>query len=155
MLLTLKRMDRLNAITEFTTSFPSLTLHADYLLLWKKIHSLTVFKIITVSRPRTLLSVSLMRRLGCPTKGEDWRGSSCKPKSLNFPLLLDITPTKNLSPHVGKKVSLIAFKQIDPKIFPVAYIFSNTIMTSLKKLIGNKSLNTKQSPAGLFPELSP
>ena len=54
-----------------------------------------------------------------------------------------------------KKVSLIDFKQILPKILPAAYIFSYTIMTNLKKLIGTKSLNTKQSPAGLSPRIIP
>ena len=39
-----------------------------------------------------------------------------------------------------KKVSLIIFRQILPKIFSVAHIFSNTIITNLKNLIGNKSL---------------
>ena len=52
--------------------------------------------------------------------------SPCKPKSLNFLLLLDITPTKKLSPPIPslitnyileKRLSLIAFTQILPKIF--------------------------------------
>ena len=106
-----------------------------------------------------------MGRLGCHTKGDNWeKGCSCKPKSLNFPLMLDITPTKKLGPPVPtlitdhilrKKVSLIAFRLSLPKILPAAYIFSNTIMTNLKKLIGNKSLNTKQCPAGLSPRIIP
>ena len=74
-------MDRLNAIKQFATSF-SLTLHAANLLLWKKILSFTLFKVLTVSRPSTLLKVFLMRRLGCATKGGNWRGSPYKPKSL-------------------------------------------------------------------------
>ena len=54
-----------------------------------------------------------------------------------------------------KNVSVIAFIQILPKILPAAYIFSYTIMTNLKNLIGNKSLNTKQCPAGLCPRIIP
>ena len=90
-------MDRLNAIKKITTSFSFLTL-AVILLLSNKILSLNLFKIITVSRPSTHLRVFLMRALGCPTKEENWSGSPCKPK--NSLLLLDITPTKNLSPPV-------------------------------------------------------
>ena len=48
-----------------------------------------------------------------------------------------------------KSLSLIAFRQILPKTFPAAYIFSYAIITNSKKLIGNKSLDTKQYPAGL------
>ena len=55
---------------------------------------------------------------------------------------------------LGKKVSLIVFKtQILPKILPVMCILSFTIMTYLKKLIGIKSLNTKQCPAGILPRI--
>ena len=50
-----------------------------------------------------------------------------------------------------KKASLIAFRQTLTKVLSVAYIFSNTTMTNLKKLTGNKSLNTKQYPARLSP----
>ena len=38
-------------------------------------------------------------------------------------------PSPNHRLHIGKKVSLIAFKQFYPKILPAVYIFSNTIMT--------------------------
>ena len=50
-----------------------------------------------------------------------------------FPLITD---------HILEK-SVIALTQILPKFFPAAYIFSNTIMTNLKKLTGTKFLNTK------------
>ena len=55
-----------------------------------------------------------------------------------------------IADHIlGKKVSLIVFKtQILPKSLPVMRILSFTILTYLKKLIGIKSLNTKQCPAG-------
>ena len=52
-----------------------------------------------------------------------------------------------------KKVSLIAFRQIFSKILLDAYIFSNTIKTYLKKLIGTKSINTKQYQSGLSPRI--
>ena len=86
----------------------------------------------------------------------------CKPKSLNFSLLLDITPTKKLSPAVPllisdhileKKVSIIAFRKILSKILLAAYIFSNAIMTNLKKLIGNKPLIQNSVQKDYFPEL--
>ena len=58
-------------------------------------------------------------------------------------------PSLDHRPHIGKKVALIAFKQILRNNLSAVYIFSNIIMTNLKKLIVNKSLNTKQCPAGL------
>ena len=114
-------------------------------MTWKKILSFTLFKIITVSASSTLLRVILMGRSGCPTKGGNLGGSPWKPKSLNFPLLLDITPTKKIeSPWsqttYWEKVSLITFRQILPKILPEACIFSNIVMTYLKKFVGTKFL---------------
>ena len=101
--------------------------------IWKKILSLTLLEIITVSRSSTLLRVFLMGRPVCPTKKKNWGGESpCKPKSLNFPLLLNITPTKKLSPPVPwsqitywKKNVLIAFRQILSKIL-LRHAFSIT-----------------------------
>ena len=72
-----------------------------------------------------------------------------------FPFLLDITQPKkfNLSVPplitIGKKISLITFRQILPKSFACGIYFQYTIMTNLKKVIGTKSLHTKQCPAGL------
>ena len=80
-------------------------LHAVNLLLSSKILSVTLFKIITVSRLSTLLR-ALLRRSGCPTNGRNWGGGSpCKPKSLNFSLLLDITPHPfpDHRPNIEKK----------------------------------------------------
>ena len=97
-------------------------------------------------------------RMSNKLRGLLWEWSPWTPKSLNFSLLLDMTPTKRLSPFIpflitnhilGKKVSLIAFIQILPKILPAACMFSYTIMTYLEKLDGTKSLNTKQCPAWL------
>ena len=83
---------RLNAIKEFATSFLCWTLHAINLLLSKKILSLAFFKTITISRPITFqifpyrdIRMSYWGRVlkrGCP-----WNT-----KSLNFALLLDMTP---------------------------------------------------------------
>ena len=54
-----------------------------------------------------------------------------------------------------KKVALIALRQILQKTLSVVYIFSIIIMINLKKLIGNKSLNTKQCPAELSSRIIP
>ena len=81
------------------------------------------------------------------------RESPYKNKILNFPFSVGyhphqkvgfLCPSPDHRPLIGKKVSLIVFRQI-----LVAYIFSNTLTTDLIKLIGNKSLNTKQCPAVL------
>ena len=71
--------------------------------------------------------------------------SPCKPKILNIPLLLNITPTKKLSPPVPwsqiahwKKKGFNNFWTDFIKNSAQACIFSNTIMTCLKKLIGTK-----------------
>ena len=124
-----------------------------------KMLSLTLFKIIIRGHPLWgHQDVPLLRRI---SGGDAW--SPCKPKSLNFPILLDITLTKKLSPPVPwsktsywkQKVSLIVFRQILSKILLEAFIFSNTIMIYLKKLVGTKSLNTKHCPTGLSPRIIP
>ena len=52
----------------------------------------------------------LMVRSECPTKEGSWRGSRCKPKSLNFPLMLDDQkvefprPSPDDRPHIEKEV---------------------------------------------------
>ena len=64
-----------------------------------------------------------MGRSGCLTKRGNWEGGSpCKPKSLNFPLLLDKNITYWEIPHIGKKVSRIAFRQVLTKILPAICI---------------------------------
>ena len=87
--------------------------------------------------------------------------SSCKSKSLNFPFLLNATSslTKTLRhlssdhrPHTGKKIPLIAFRQILQRILPVAHIFAYTIK---KKLFGTEFHNTKHCPSGLSPRIIP
>ena len=141
---------RLSTIKEFVTSFSSLTLHAIDLLLWKKILSFTLSKIVTVSRQSILLRFFFLERLGCST---NWTLSffciSPPPKNW-FPLSVS-----DHKPYVGKKVFLIALRQILLKIFPAAYISSYTTMTNLRKVIGTEHLNTKQCPAGLSFRIIP
>ena len=100
-----------------------------------------------------------MEQSRCHTNRRNWgSGSSCKAKSLNFLYLLDSPvplPFPDHRQHMGKNVSLIAFRQILLKFLTAAYIFSNTIMKNLKKLIGNKSPNAKQSGVGLSPRIIP
>ena len=104
----------------------------------------------------------------CPSKGGTCR---CKPKSLNFSFLLNITtPNKKLSLQflLWWKTTYwktIDFRQILSKILSVTHIFSYTIMTFSKKLARTKSLNTQQCPglssriiprvSHMLPKLSP
>ena len=105
----------MNAIKGFATSFSSLTLDAINLLLWKKILSLTLFKISTVSRPSTLLRVFDMGRLVCPAKrecGSHCGGLPANPKVLTFsfswisrwPKIKSPCPSLDHRPHIGEKV---------------------------------------------------
>ena len=84
------------------------------------------------------------------------------PNAFYLQILWNITPTKIYSPcplitdHIlGKKVSLIAFREILPKILPEGCIFSNTIINYLKQLVGIKFFNTKQCSSGLSPRIIP
>ena len=52
---------------------------------------------------------------------------------------------------LGKKVSLIAFRQILTKILPAAFIQLHNYDLFEKARL--KSLNTKQCPAGLYPRI--
>ena len=122
---------------------------------------------MTVSRPSTLLRVFLMGGSRYPTKGGNWGkggGSSCKPKSFELSpsdgyythqKIESPCPSLDHRPHIEKKVSLIVFRQILPKILLVVCIFSYTIMMYLKKLVETKSLSTKQCPAGSSPRIIP
>ena len=132
-------------------------------MLRKKILSLTLYKIITVSRPNTLLMIFLMERSWCPTKGGNFlggRGISQQARKFELsPSIGYYSPPENWVPlsfpwsqltYWKKNISLIAFRPILPKILPAACIFSYTIMICLKKLIGTKSLNKNQCPTELF-----
>ena len=77
-----------------------------------------------------------------------------KKKSSPFPSCL--TPSLLwLQTKCWKKVSLIVFRQILPKVFPVVHIFSFIITTYLKKFAGIKFFSTKQCPAESFPWIIP
>ena len=129
MFLTLKWTDifsRLSTIKIFVTYFSSVILHPVNLLLRKKILSLTLFKIITVSRPSTLIRIFLKERSGCPTKGRNWAGDfRASPKMWTFPSVgyhprskiesLCLSPDHR--PYIEKKVSLIAFRQVLTKLW--------------------------------------
>ena len=101
--------------------------------------SFTLFKIVTVSRSSTLFRAFLMARSGVPTKKNNlfsflflfffWWGSLlASQKVWTFPFCWISSPTP---------------------------IFSNTVMTYFKKLIGTKFIITKQCPAGLSPKIMP
>ena len=94
----------------------------------KEILSFTLFKIIPVSRSSTHPS---------PTGFFLWGDE-------------DVSLSEGISFFCGggDEVSLQAKKFLS-KSLPETCIFSNTIMTYLKKLVGTKSLNTKQCPGGL------
>ena len=93
------------------------------------------------------------------------------PKILNLTLLLDVTPHQKiesspfpscLTPSLPwlqitywRKVSLIVFRQILSIILSAVHIFSSIITTYLKKVIGIKSLSTKQRQAELSPRIIP
>ena len=147
MVLTMKQMNylmQMNAIKEFGTSFSSFILHAVNLLLSNHTltHSFQTPYIKHTKHPPKDQDVPLKERI------ERGSGSPYKPKSLNFPHLLDINPHQNieysrLSPDhqtlYWRKVYLTAFRQFLPKMLP-ACIFSYIIMTYLKSLVGTKSL---------------
>ena len=111
---------RLNAVEEFATCPLSLNLHALNILIWKKILSLTLLKIITVSRSSTLLSVFLMGRSGCPTKRGNLGGLPASQTVWTFPFFWISSPLKSWvllfpdhTPYIGEKTafSLTKFYQ--------------------------------------------
>ena len=97
---------------KIVTTFSCLTLHAINLLLWKKILSLNLFKIITVGRSTTLIKVLLMGRSGCRTKGRDSKGGSLKTQKFEISPSVEYHPHQKIEflcsspdhrPHIGKK----------------------------------------------------
>ena len=121
--------------------------------------SLTLFKIITVSKPNTLLRVYLLEKSECPTNGENWGLLPASQKVWTFSLSLVYPHQKfhfsiiwsDRRTHIGEKVSLLVFRPILPKMFPAACIYSCTITTFLKKLVGTIFLDKKHCPAELSP----
>ena len=101
-------------------------------------------------------------RSSCPTKGGNLWGPSASQKVWTFSNCWISLPPKIewlcplITLHIlEKQVSLTALRQILSKVLPEACIFSNTIVTYLKKFIGTKSLDTKQCPAGLSLRIIP
>ena len=145
MFLTFKWTDifsRLNTIKLFVTYFSSLILHPVNVLLWKKILSLTLFKVITVSIPSTLIRIFFMERSGCPTKGRNWvEDFRASPKMWTFPFCWISPPLKNWDPcpspdhrpHIEKKVSLIAFRQVLAKLWKDMMELSPLIQNSIQQ----------------------
>ena len=90
-------------------------------------------------------------------EGIGGEGPPARLKVWTFPFCWILPPVPLLSliiDHILEKmVSPIFFRQTLPGFLRAAYIFSNTILTNLKKLISNKSFNTKQCPAGLSPRI--
>ena len=118
-----------------------------------------------ISRPSTLLRVFLMGGSRFPTKGETM-GSSLVPKSLNLPLLLDVTPTKKLIPphsfrshpvpplitdHIGQKGISISQTNFT-KILPAVRIFCFTITTYFDKELELNSLIQNSVQQDYLPE---
>ena len=165
MFLTLKWMDNLQQIKHeqnICHLFLIFNLTCCKFVALKEIISITLFKIITVSKPSTLLRVFLMGRSWCPTKERNWVGDlPASPEMWTYSFFWISPPLKNWFPPslswsqitYWKKVSLIAFRQILPKVWPMTCIFSYTILIYLKNLDLTKSLNTKQCPAGLSPRI--
>ena len=56
-----------------------------------------------------------------------------------------------IADHILEKIISKAFRQIVPKTLPMVQIFSFIITTYLKKVIGIKTLSTKQYPEELSP----
>ena len=161
----------MNSIEDFANTFPSLISYSLNLLLWKKILAPTLFKIITVIRPSTIIRVLLMGdqdlqirdglRATLPTHSQNFKPRSpvrCHslPKKQALSLSFMSQPVLPLIvAHIEKKVSLIAFRQVSRKTLPVVQLFSFIITTCLKKLTGIKPLSTKQCPAKLSPRIIP
>ena len=90
-------------------------------------------------------------RVGSPYKSKVWTFPFCwisPPQKLN-------TLSPDNTPDIKKKVTIITFRQILPKILSEACISSNTIVKYLKKFVWIKSLSTKQCSAGLSPLIIP
>ena len=101
-----------------------------------------------------------MERSGCSSKGGNL-GVSLQAKKFELSPSVGYHSQQQIeslypmiTDHIfEKKVSLIASRQILSNILPEAYIFTNTIMNYLKKLVGTQSLIKKQCPAGLSPKV--
>ena len=162
----------LNTIKDFATSFPFLTLNAVNLLLWKKILSHSFqnhYSNQTKHSPTGVLhggggqdlQLREVLRRSLHTHVQNYEPQSSvgydphqKVESSLFPSCL--TPSLSLiADRILQKISLIALRQMLPKLLPVAAIFSFIITSYLQKFIEIKYLNTKQCPAELSPWIIP
>ena len=112
---------------------------------------------IALSRSSILLRIFLMGRY---TKQGNLGGLPADPKGWTLPFCWISSFQKIVSPcplmkdHIlEKKISQVALREILSKIMPGACIFSNTIMTYMKRLVGTKFLTTKQCSADYLPQL--
>ena len=141
----------MNTIKDFVTSFPSLTWHAESLLLWRKILSHSFQNYYSNQSKHTHQGVFLGRSR-FETKGGTGEGSWPPHRIESSPYPSCLTPSFPwLETKYWKKVSLIAFKQILSKILSALYIFRFIIITYLKSFIGIESFSTKQCPTELSP----
>ena len=124
-------------------------------MLWKKILSLTLFKIISVSRSSTLLRIFLMGRSRCPTMGDNW-GVGLPPASVKV-----LTPPFFwIHPPPHQKIESPCpsrdhwpFKEILAKFFPATCIFSYTIVTYLKSSLELNPVIENSVQQSYLPEL--
>ena len=126
---------------EFVTSFSSLTLHGVNLLLWMKDTLTRSFQNYCKVKTNNLLRVFLMVFRISPFFSFWWEGeggggggvSPCKVKSLNLPLLSNITLTKNWihctssdhRPTDHNSCLIAAIRQILPNILCVVFELRN------------------------------
>ena len=124
-------LSRLNAIKEFATSFLSFELTCCKFIKENTLtHSFLNYYRKRIKHPPGF-SYGEIR---CPNKGGILGGlQKVSPFCWLWPLPKKWVPlSPDHRPYIGKKVSLIAFRQILLNSLPEAWIFSNTIMTYQK-----------------------
>ena len=122
----------MNTIKDFATSFPSITLHGVHLLLWKKIHSLTLFKIITIIRPSTLLCVFFVGDQDLQLR--EGLGKALPTHDQNF------VPHRFVGCHFPPKnwVFFLSFMLYPVPLLITDYTLENNIFDSFKTNFNNK-----------------
>ena len=106
------------------------------------------------NKQTSTIRVFLMEGPVCPTKRGNWGGESrCKPKSLNFSLLLGKNITYREIPHIEKKYISNSFQTSFNKNFPCSFHSVTQFWLIWKSSIKTKSLNTKQCPARLYSRI--
>ena len=133
----------MNTIRDFATSFPSVTLHAVNLLLWRKILS-HYFQSHYSNQTKHTRQGAFYGGSRFATQGGTGEGSEPPHQKIeSSPFPYSLSPSRSWLQIIYCKKSLIAFTQILPKILPVVLIFSFIIMAYFKKFIGIKSHSTK------------